>query len=201
MDRVTWWAVLSSACAPLVLIGGSTTAAAMQGAAYNPVRQTISVLASDGDTGYWALSTTLIALGLCHMTTACGLRAAAPAGRLALGAGGVAAIVLVLFPAPKSGGSFAHGSVVAVGFSLLALWPVLACARAPGAPLGTNTPWGLRTVPSLTASALMVAGAAWFLVELQLRGAAGIAERVLTAGQALWPVVVVVSCLFTPRRA
>lgn len=104
-------------------------------------------------------------------------------------------MVLALFPAPKSGGSFSHGSVVAVGFTLLALWPVLASYRQPPAP------WGLRPVPSLAATGMMVLGAAWFLVELQMHGAAGVAERVVTIVQSLWPVVVVVSCLRHGRRA
>ena len=189
MRTVPWWALLSSGCAPVVLIGGSTIAAAIHGPGYSPVRQTISVLAADGPSGYWALTATLIALGTCHLATAWGLRAAGLAGRLALGAGGVSAIILSLFPAPNRGGSLSHGSVVAVGFSLLALWPVLAADRSRGAP------WGLRPVPSVTVSALMVAGAAWFLIELQTNGAAGVAERILTAAQSLWPVVVVVSCL------
>src|SRR4051794_4774975 len=88
MGRVTWWAALSSACAPFVLVGGSTTAAVLQGPTYNPVHETISVLAAGGRSEYWALTAMLIAIGICHMTTAFGLRAAAPAGRLALGAGG-----------------------------------------------------------------------------------------------------------------
>ncbi|HEY3482921.1 MAG TPA: DUF998 domain-containing protein, partial [Streptomyces sp.] len=189
MRLVPWWTLLSSGCAPVVLIGGSTTAAVIHGPGYSPVRQTISVLASDGPSGYWWLTATLIVLGSCHLATACGLRAAGLAGRVALGAGGVSAMVLALFPAPSSGGSMSHGSVVAVGFSLLALWPVLAADRRGGAP------WGLRPAPSLTVSALMIAGGAWFLFELQTDGPAGVAERILTAAQSLWPVVVVVSCL------
>ncbi|MBY8882203.1 DUF998 domain-containing protein [Actinacidiphila acidipaludis] len=200
MGRVTWWAVLSSACAPAVLVGGSMTAAALQGPTYDPVTETISVLAAGGRSEYWALTTMLVVLGMCYLTTAFGLRAAAPLGRVALGAGGVAAIVLALFPAPKSGGSFPHGSVVTVGFSLLAVWPVLACFRGAGAARGTSVPWALRPVPSITATAVIVVGAAWFLVELELNGPAGIAERVLTALQSLWPAVVVVSCLLHPRR-
>ncbi|MEE4544471.1 DUF998 domain-containing protein [Streptomyces sp. V4-01] len=190
MRPVPWWTLLSSGCAPVVLIGGSTIAAMTHGPGYSPVRQTISVLAADGPSGYWALTTTLIVLGTCHLATAWGLRAAELAGRLALGAGGVSAMLLALFPAPSSGGSLPHGSVVAVGFSLLALWPILAADRS-----GRAAPWGLRFAPSLTVTALLVIGAAWFLIELETRGAAGVAERVLTAAQSLWPVVVVVSCL------
>jgi len=194
MGYVTWWAVVSSGCAPVLLVGGSTTAAVLEGSSYNPVKQTISVLAAGGESVYWVLTATLISLGVCYLATAFGLHAAAPAGRLALGAGGVAAIVLTMFPAPRTGGSFSHGSVVAVGFSLLAAWPVLACVR------GAHAPWGLRPVASLAASAVMVIGAGWFLIELQVHGAAGVAERVLTIAQSLWPVVVVVSCVLHSRR-
>lgn len=194
MGYVTWWAVVSSGCAPVLLIGGSTTATVLGGPSYNPVRQTISVLAAVGPSGYWTLTVMLVALGACHVATAFGLRAAALAGRMALGAGGLSAMVLALFPAPKTGGSFSHGSVVAVGFTLLALWPVLASYREPLAP------WGLRPLPSIAATGTMVLGAAWFLIELQVHGAAGVAERVVTLVQSLWPVVVVVSCLRHARR-
>jgi hypothetical membrane protein len=195
MSYVTWWAVLSSGCAPVLLVGGSTTAAVLQGPTYNPVSQTISVLAAGGTPEYWVLTTMLIALGVCYLATACGLRAAAPAGRLALGAAGLSAMTLALFPAPKTGGSLPHGSVVAIGCSLLALWPILAIDRRAGAP------WGLRPAPSFAVTGLMVVVAAWFLIELQFYGAAGVAERALTIAQSLWPVVVAVSCLRHPRRA
>lgn len=55
-------------------------------------------------------------------------------------------------------------------------------------------PWGLRLDVSLAASALMCASALWFLAELQSARAPGVAERVVTFVQALWPFLVVVSC-------
>jgi hypothetical protein len=107
-------------------------------------------------------------------------------------------MALAVFPAPASGGSFPHGSVVAVGFALLAVWPVLATER------GRDEPWGLRLKPAVIASAAMWAGGIWFLLELQVFHAAGVAERALTLAQSLWPFVVVVSCLHLhapePRR-
>lgn len=192
MGHVTWWAVVSSGCAPVLLLGGSATAAVVEGPDYNPVKQTISVLAADNPAAYWAFTATLVALGLCHLATACGLRAAALAGRVALGGGGVSAMLLALFPAPATGGSFSHGSVVTVGFVLLATWPVLAARRRlrSGPP-----PWGLRPLPSWVVTSLMLLGAAWFVVENQRHGPAGVAERVVTAATAVWPVVVVISCL------
>ncbi|MBH0247514.1 DUF998 domain-containing protein, partial [Streptomyces cavourensis] len=51
-----------------------------------------------------------------------------------------------------------------------------------------------RAAWALGASALMGATALWFLAELQSAGAPGVAERVVTFVQALWPFLVVVSC-------
>jgi hypothetical protein len=101
----------------------------------------------------------------------------------------VSALAVAMVPAPSSGGSLSHGSLAVLGFTVLAAWPVLA-ARA-----GTGVPWALRPFPSLGATAVMAAGAAWFLIELHLHGVAGVAERAVTTLQSVWPFVVVLSCL------
>ncbi|MGW8886363.1 DUF998 domain-containing protein [Streptomyces sp. NPDC055749] len=201
MRSVPWWVLLSSVSAPILLVGGWSISAALQGASYDHASKTISVLASNGARGYWVMTSALITLGACHVITAWGLYPAAPPGRIALGGGGVSAMLLALFPAPSSGGSLKHGTVVAVAFCLLALWPVLAMRRrATGRrpsdlPRAANAPWGLRPGPSFTATALMWLGGAWFLLALLVHDTAGAAERVLTFAQSLWPLVVVVSCL------
>ncbi|MER5829979.1 DUF998 domain-containing protein [Streptomyces sp. NPDC002130] len=189
MRSVPTWALVSSGCAPVFLITGWLMAASLQGRPYDPAAQTISVLAAPGNSGSWVMTAAFVALGFCHLLTAWGLRPAATAGRMALAAGGVSALAVAVFPAPSSGGSLSHGSVAAVGFAVLAAWPVLA-ARA-----GTAVPWALRPFPSLGATAVMAAGAAWFLIELHLHGVAGVAERAVTTLQSVWPFVVVVSCL------
>lgn len=194
MRLVAWWALISSSCAPVLLVVGFTTATLLEEPGYNPVTQTISVLAAGNHRGYLVLTATLIAVGSCYVATAWGLRAAKLSGRLCLAGGGVAAILLTVFPAPRTGGSLPHGAVVGVGFTLLALWPVLATRR------GRRMPWGLRFAPSVAVSALMWIGAAWFLFEVESDGAAGVAERVVTSVQAIWPVVVVASCLWQARR-
>ncbi|HBF84301.1 MULTISPECIES: DUF998 domain-containing protein [Streptomyces] len=196
MRSVPWWVLLSSACAPVLLVGGWTISAVLQGPGYDPASATISILAADGAHGYWVMTSALLGLGVCHVVTACGLRPAARAGRLALGGGGVTAMLLALFPAPSSGGSLDHGTVVAVGFCLLALWPVLAVRRGSG-PLaqgGAAAPWGLRPGPSLVAAGLMWLGGAWFLLALFVHDTAGAAERVVTFEQSFWPLMVAVSC-------
>lgn len=189
MPIVPRWVLLSSGCAPALLIAGWVIAASLEGPAYDPVTQTISVLAAYGAAGFWIMTGALFALGVCHLLTAWGLRAAAAAGRLALAGGGVAALVVALVPVPSSGGSLRHGSVAVVGFVLLAVWPVLAVDG------GSAAPWALRPAPACAATAVMAAGAVWFLIEMHLDGAAGVAERVVTAVQSVWPFVVVTSCV------
>ncbi|MFI8520265.1 DUF998 domain-containing protein [Streptomyces sp. NPDC085481] len=192
MRAVPGWALLSSGCAPVVLVAGWATAAHLEGPTYDAARQTISVLAAYGAAGFWVMTSAFLALGVCHLLTAWGLRPAARAGRVALAAGGVTALVVALLPAPSSGGSLRHGAVAAVGFILLAAWPVLAAVRRGSAP------WALRPVPSLAATALMGVAAVWFVIEINRHGPAGVAERLVTCLQSLWPLVVVVSCLAHP---
>ncbi|MFJ4471570.1 DUF998 domain-containing protein [Streptomyces sp. NPDC089424] len=195
MRTVPRWALVSSGCPPVLLISGWTVAARLEGPAYDPVTQTISVLAAYGAAGFWVMTVAMLALGACHLLTAWALRAAALAGRLALAAGGVAALMVALLPTPSSGGSLRHGSVATLAFTLLAVWPVLATERGGGAP------WALRPAPCVAATAVMCAGAAWFLVEASRQGSAGAVERLVTGFQSVWPFVVVVSCVLASPPA
>ena len=192
MRSVPWWALASSGCAPVLLVAGWAISGLLEGAAYDPVRQTISVLAAYGAAGFWVMTGAFIGLGVCHLLTAWGLRTAEFAGRLALAGGGLAALAVAVVPAPNSGGSLRHGTVAVVGFTLLAVWPVLAAVRRGAAP------WGLRPGPSVVATVVMGLGAAWFVFEMNRQGAAGVAERLVTCVQSLWPLVVVASCLRRP---
>lgn len=189
MRSALWWALVSSGCAPVLLVGSWTIAQLRQGPEYDPAGQTLSVLASYGAASYWLMTGMLLALGTCYVVTAHALRPAAPAGRVALAGGGLCALALTLVPAPSSGGALEHGAVSTMGLVLLAVWPPLAAVRDR-----RPVPWGLRLDVSLAASALMGASALWFLAELQSDGAPGVAERVVTSLQALWPFLVVVSC-------
>ncbi|MEU0098635.1 DUF998 domain-containing protein [Streptomyces sp. NPDC006267] len=189
MRSAPWWALVSSGCAPVLLVGSWTIAQLRQGPAYDPARETLSVLASYGAASYWLMTGMLLVLGTSYVVTAHALRPAAAAGRAALAGGGLSALALTLVPAPSSGGALEHGAVSTVGLVLLAVWPPLAAVRD-----GRPAPWGLRLDVSLAASALMCASALWFLAELQSARAPGVAERVVTFVQALWPFLVVLSC-------
>ncbi|MFC8827762.1 DUF998 domain-containing protein [Streptomyces sp. NPDC057137] len=189
MRRAPWWVLLSASGAPVLLVGASAISQVLQGPTYNPAVETLSILASYGARGYWLMTGILLVLGACYMATAHGLREAALPGRLALAGGGIAAMALTLVPAPLSGGALGHGVVAATGFVLLAIWPALAARRRR-----RHAPWGLRFKVSIVASAAMCLCALWFVFELQNGKAPGIAERVVTVVQAVWPLVVAVSC-------
>ena len=194
MQGVSRWAVWSSACAPLVLVGGWVVAAMLQPPGYDPRTQTISSLAAYGSADRWLMTAAIFVTGVCHIVTALGLRAAAASGRVVLAVGGVASILVALFPEPDSGASLRHTAATSVGIAALAAWPVLAADRAPRAP------WALKPALSVVVSVLMLAAAVWFLVALRRHADIGLAERVLTTGQTLWPLVVVVSCLGRAAR-
>jgi hypothetical membrane protein len=188
MPLIPWWALLSSGFSPVLLIGGFTLAAALQPAGYDPMIQSISSLAAQGAADQWLMTTALFLLGVCNIATAFGLRTAALPGRITLGLGGLAAMLVALSPEPDGGTSIRHLTATGVGFTALALWPTLAAA-------GNSVTWALRPRVGYVATAVMAVGAGWFLLELHGHGAAGLAERVLTVGQAFWPLVVVTACL------
>ena len=105
-------------------------------------------------------------------------------------AGGAAGMLVAASPEPAGGGSSVRHTVAAVaGLVALAVWPAAARRR------GHSVPWGLRPGVSASASAVLLGLLLWFGAELVTgAGQAGLAERVMGALQALWPLLVVLSC-------
>jgi hypothetical membrane protein len=177
-----WWAVLSSACAPVLLIGGWQLAAARQPGGFDPVTQTISALAARGATDPWIMTTALVGVGVCHTITAAGLATAAIPGRLLLGTGGAATVLLAGFPLPATGESPVHIAAASVAFTTLSLWPALA-RRRDGRP-GPGI--------SLIAASGLLGLLGWFGLEFLSGGPRiGLSERFLAGGQSLWPLAAV----------
>lgn len=187
-----WWGVVSSAAAPLLLIGGWTAAAAVQPVPFDSVTRTISDLAAADAAQSGLMTVALLGVGLSHVVTACALRCAAVAGRLALALGGLGTILVAAFPLPAGGGSSsAHTAAATVAVFSLAVWPAFAWVgpQAPG-----RVAVLLRPQPSAVAAGVLLVLLGWFFVEQVVGGpTVGLAERVATGGQALWPLAVVVS--------
>ena len=182
-ERTPWWGLVSSAAAPVLLIGGWTVAAGRQRGGFDPVVETISALAAHGADDRWLMTTALAGLGACHLTTALALRAAASPGRVLLAVGGVGTLLVALFPLPAGGGgSAAHTAAAAVSFVSLAAWPLLAGRAA-------SESWPLRRPVSVAAGAVLLCLVGWFFVELVAdTDRVGLSERVTAGAQSLWPL-------------
>jgi 8-oxo-dGTP pyrophosphatase MutT (NUDIX family)/hypothetical membrane protein len=195
VERVPWWGVISSAASPVLLVTGSTVAAGLQPRSYNPVADTISVLAAVGAVDRWVMTSALVGVGVGYFVTGLALRPAARAGRLILMVVGVATVLVALNPERAGhGGTLPHTFWAATGFIVMTAWPVAGRVRGP------RVPYGLRPAVAIGATAVMLGLLAWFGAELIGAGhQVGLAERALAGIQALWPLAVVLTCTGSGR--
>ena len=195
MRRVPWWGLASSAAAPVLIVGGWTVAAGLQ-PGFDPVADTVSALAAIGATDRWVMNLVFVLVGACYILTALALRSAKTVGRMILIAGAIAGMLVAANPEHAGGfGSVPHFVFASLGFAGLTLWPAAAARKGP------EVPWGLRSAPAVAAVVVQFALLAWFGTELILAGGqVGLAERVMGAAQATWPLAVVLSC-YLPVRA
>lgn len=194
VQRVAWWGLVSSAAAPVLLIGGWTLAAARQPASFSSVRDTISALAAHGANDRQIMTAALVGLGASHVITSVSLRGVAGApGRAVLMIGGLATVAVAAFPLPVTGGSGAHTLAAATAFGCLAVWPFLSSTTPPTSRAVSAVPWGVRRRTAVAAGAGLSALVAAFYLSLLGGNAVGISERVAAGAQALWPLAVVLS--------
>jgi hypothetical membrane protein len=186
-------AVVSSAIAPVLLIGGWTLAAGRQTGAFDAVSRSISALAATDAGDRWIMTASLAGVGVCHLVTASGLSASAAPGRVGLAVGGVSTLLVAAFPLGPGGAPAMHTAVAATAFGALAVWPAASWSRS-----GTG-PWPLRAGGGLGASALLLGLVGWFATQLDGGANMGTAERWAAGAQAVWPLVVTTSCLAKRR--
>ena len=180
---------MAAGAAPVLLVCGFLVAAALQATSYDPIRDTISSLAARGATDPWAMTAGLIAVGICYLLTAFGLRPARHAGRAALAGGGVATLLIAAFPTPLHGYSRSHALAVIAASTTMCAWPVMAAHRRHRARV-------LTIPPNAGATAVTFGLMMWFAFEIH-GGELGLAERCAAVAPALWLFPVV----FMTRRA
>jgi hypothetical membrane protein len=188
--------MISSAAAPVLLVGGWTAASALQ-PHFDQVADTVSSLAAPGATDRWVMTATFVVVGVCYVVTGLALRPAGPAGRLILMAGAAGGMLVAAYPI-HTGVNYPAPHIIwaSVGLAGLTTWPAGAWRR------GSAVPWGLRPAVAAAAVAALLASLAWFGVELITgAGQVGLAERVAGCAQATWPLAVVLSCQHGGRRA
>jgi hypothetical membrane protein len=189
MRDVPWWGVVSSAAAPVLMVGGWTVAASLQ-PRFDPVADTVSALAAQGAADRWVMTLTFAAVGVCYLVTALALRPAATAGRLILITGAVAGMLVAANP-ESAGDAYPWGHIIwaSIGLAGMTAWPAGAWRR------GSAVAWSLRPAVAAAAVAVQLALVIWFAAELITgSGQAGLAERAAGTAQALWPLAVVLSC-------
>jgi len=82
-----------------------------------------------------------------------------------------------------------HAVWAGIGFAGIIIWPVFAIRRGP------DVPWALRPSTCLSATVTLSLLTLWFAAEQATHGThMGLAERTAGLAQALWPLIVVVSC-------
>jgi Protein of unknown function (DUF998) len=187
--EVPWWGVLSSAAAPVLMVGGWTVAARLQSPPFDPVSGTVSELMAVGATDRWVMTSVLLVVGVCYIVTGAALRPARLTGRLILITGAATGMMVAANPQPAVGVSVPHTVWAALGFAGLAAWPAWAWRRGP------SVPWGLRRDACLGAVSTQLILLAWFVAEIFTgAGQLGLAERAVGVGQSLCPLAVVLSC-------
>jgi hypothetical protein len=97
------WAIVSAALSPVLLTGGYLLAGALQPASYNPMRETISVMAGQAGTDRWIMTGGIFLVAGCYLVTAAGLTAVRAPARALLIVAGLAGIGIAASPEPASG--------------------------------------------------------------------------------------------------
>jgi hypothetical membrane protein len=180
------WTLITAALAPISLVGAWLVAGLAQPEHYDPVRQTISVLAGHAASDRWIMTVGLYAVSICQIITAAGLSVARRA-RVLLVMGGVAGLGVAIFPQPMHGSGATHMVFATLSVSLLALWPATLGAR------GSPRPLLLSTRGSVVVTVAFLGLLAWVFAAAHGGGALGVAERVDTAIANSWPFVVVLT--------
>jgi Protein of unknown function (DUF998) len=181
---VPWWAIVSAGLSPVLLTGGWLVAGALQPASYNPIRQTVSVLAGHGGTDRWVMTCALLLVGGCNLVTAAGLTGVGMPARIVLVIAGLSSISIAVSPEPVSGSTPQHLAWTALGAVMITVWPAFTARREAPPPLILSR-WGAAAVTAVFAGLLC-----WLVIETQGGSVLGLAERLTSSVETTWPFIV-----------
>jgi hypothetical protein len=182
--------------APAVLVGGWLIAGALQPASYSPMSQTISVLAGNSGTDPWVMTAALLLVGSCQIATGAGLTAVRVPARILLILTGLSTLGIAATPEPATGPTPRHLAFAVSCAVTTAVWPVLVAWRAP--PQSRI----LSVCGCATATALFAGLSCWLLIAARGgSGDLGMVERLTSAVQGMFPLVVALALRQTPGPA
>src|SRR4029077_10526848 len=128
---VPGWAVGTALLAPVALVGGWLIADALQPPSYDPIRQTMSVLAGQSGTHRGGMNVALPLVGSCQIATGAGLTAGRMPARILLVLTGLSTLGIVASPEPATGPTSRHLAFAVSCVVMTAVWPVLVARPAP----------------------------------------------------------------------
>ena len=183
---VPGWAIAAAGLSPILLVGAWTVAGSLQPPSYSPVRQTMSALAGHAATDRWIVTGAVLLVGLCYIVTALGLTGLRTSARVVLAVAGVSGIGVAVSPEPVHGSTPQHVAWTVVGAAAMSIWPAFVARRRLRQPL----PLVLSLHASATVTAVFLALLGWVLNETRGGSSLGLAERLTTTVQMMWPLVV-----------
>src|SRR5580700_5352675 len=190
---VPGWAVVSAILSPVFVTAGWLVADAVQPAAYDPIRKTVSVMSGYAGTDRWIMTGALFLVGGCQLVTAAGLAGVRMPARIVLAVAGLSSIGIALSPEPVRGSTPQHLAWTALGAVAIAVWPAFVAQRARPRPLIL----GRYCCAVVTAVFLVLLG--WLVIQTQGGSDLGLAERLSVSTETCWPFVVAVILWQTTR--
>ncbi len=149
------------------------------------MRDTISVLAGYTGTDRWVMTVALLLVGSFQVATGAGLTAVRLPARLLLIATGLSTLGIAATPELATGPTLRHLAFAVSCVVTTAIWPVLAARRAP-APS-----WIVSVYGAAAMTAVFAGLSCWLLIAARAgAGDLGLVERLTSAVQALFPLVV-----------
>ncbi len=191
---VPGWAVSTALLAPVLLVGGWLIADALQPPSYSPMRQTMSVLAGQSATDRWVMTAALLLVGSCQIATGAGLTAVRMPARILLILTGLSTLGIAATPERATGPTSRHLAFAVSCVVTTAIWPVLVARPA------SAQSWILRVHGCATVTVVFAGLSCWLLITARDGGGdLGMVERLTSAVQCLFPVVVALALRQTER--
>jgi hypothetical protein len=193
---VPGWAVGTALLAPVVLVGGWLIAGALQPASYSPMRQTMSVLAGHSGTDRWVMTASLLLVGSCQIATGTGLTGVRMPARFLLILTGLSTLGIAATPEPGTGPTSRHLAFAVTCVVTSAVWPVLVARPA------SAQSWILGICGCATVTVIFAGLSCWLLIAARADGGdLGMVERLTSAVQGLFPLVVALALRHTAQDA
>ena len=179
------WVIWTALLAPVVLVGGWLIADGLQPASYSPMQQTVSVLAGLSGTDRWLMTAALLLVGSCQIATGAGLTAVRMPARVLLILTGLSTLGIAASPEPAAGPTSRHLAFAVSCVATTAVWPLLVARRTPAQP------WILSVYGCATVTVIFAGLSCWLLIAARGGvGDLGMVERLTSAAQGLFPLVV-----------